>query len=112
MAVIVAPVIMRCANQSFCGGKGLSGGRLIIKPHADFRGDTQQNIICGNTVMYGATEGEAFLAGVGGERFCVRNSGGTAVVEGVGDHGCEYMTGGTVVVLIRWMVVQEMIVIM
>ncbi|MBL8429037.1 MAG: glutamate synthase subunit alpha, partial [Dechloromonas sp.] len=80
-------------------GKGLSGGRLIIKPHADFRGDTQQNIICGNTVMYGATEGEAFLAGVGGERFCVRNSGGTAVVEGVGDHGCEYMTGGTVVVL-------------
>ncbi|MEY4593177.1 MAG: glutamate synthase large subunit [Pseudomonadota bacterium] len=80
-------------------GKGLSGGRIIIKPSADFRGDTQQNIICGNTVMYGATEGEAFLAGVGGERFCVRNSGGTAVVEGVGDHGCEYMTGGTVVVL-------------
>jgi len=80
-------------------GKGLSGGRIIIKPSPDFRGDTQQNIICGNTVMYGATEGEAFLAGVGGERFCVRNSGGTAVVEGVGDHGCEYMTGGTVVVL-------------
>ena len=80
-------------------GKGLSGGRIIIKPHADFRGDTQQNIICGNTVMYGATEGESFFAGVGGERFCVRNSGGTAVVEGVGDHGCEYMTGGTVVVL-------------
>jgi glutamate synthase (NADPH/NADH) large chain len=80
-------------------GKGLSGGRIIIKPSPDFRGDTQQNIICGNTVMYGATEGESFFAGVGGERFCVRNSGGTAVVEGVGDHGCEYMTGGTVVVL-------------
>ena len=80
-------------------GKGLSGGRIIIKPSPDFRGDTQQNIIVGNTVMYGATEGESFFAGVGGERFCVRNSGGTAVVEGVGDHGCEYMTGGTVVVL-------------
>ena len=80
-------------------GKGLSGGRIIIKPSADFRGNTRHNIIVGNTVMYGATEGEAFLAGVGGERFCVRNSGGTAVVEGVGDHGCEYMTGGTVVVL-------------
>jgi len=80
-------------------GKGLSGGRIIIKPSADFRGNTQENIIVGNTVMYGATDGEAFLAGVGGERFCVRNSGGTAVVEGVGDHGCEYMTGGTVLVL-------------
>jgi len=80
-------------------GKGLSGGRIIIKPSPDFRGDTQHNIIVGNTVMYGATDGESFLAGVGGERFCVRNSGGTAVVEGVGDHGCEYMTGGTVVVL-------------
>ena len=80
-------------------GKGLSGGRLIIKPSPDFRGDTQQNIIVGNTVMYGATDGEAFFAGVGGERFAVRNSGGMAVVEGVGDHGCEYMTGGTVVVL-------------
>ncbi len=80
-------------------GKGLSGGRIIIKPHADFRGKTQENIIVGNTVLYGATAGEVFLAGVGGERFAVRNSGGTAVVEGVGDHGCEYMTGGTVVVL-------------
>ncbi|MCL2524727.1 MAG: glutamate synthase large subunit [Betaproteobacteria bacterium] len=80
-------------------GKGLSGGRIVIKPSPDFRGDTQHNIICGNTVMYGATEGECFFAGVGGERFCVRNSGATAVVEGVGDHGCEYMTGGTVVVL-------------
>ena len=80
-------------------GKGLSGGRIIIKPSPDFRGNTQENIIVGNTVLYGATDGEAYLAGVGGERFAVRNSGGTAVVEGVGDHGCEYMTGGTVVVL-------------
>lgn len=80
-------------------GKGLSGGRIVVRPHPDFRGDSAGNIIIGNTVMYGATEGEAFLAGVGGERFCVRNSGGTAIVEGTGDHGCEYMTGGTVVVL-------------
>ena len=80
-------------------GKGLSGGRIVVRPQAEFRGVTCENIIVGNTVMYGATEGESFFAGVGGERFCVRNSGGTAVVEGVGDHGCEYMTGGTVVVL-------------
>ncbi|MER2538218.1 MAG: glutamate synthase-related protein [Azonexus sp.] len=80
-------------------GKGLSGGRIIIKPSPDFRGNTQENIIVGNTVMYGSTDGEAFLAGVGGERFAVRNSGGSAVVEGVGDHGCEYMTGGTIAVL-------------
>ena len=79
--------------------KGLSGGRVIIRPNAAFTADPSRNIICGNTVMYGATDGEAFLNGVAGERFCVRNSGGTAVVEGVGDHGCEYMTGGTVVVL-------------
>ena len=71
----------------------------MVRPQAEFRGVTCENIIVGNTVMYGATEGESFFAGVGGERFCVRNSGGTAVVEGVGDHGCEYMTGGTVVVL-------------
>jgi glutamate synthase (NADPH/NADH) large chain len=80
-------------------GKGLSGGRLIVRPNAGFRCDTSSNIIIGNTVLYGATEGEAFFAGVGGERFAVRNSGATTVVEGVGDHGCEYMTGGTVVVL-------------
>ncbi|MDR1648125.1 MAG: glutamate synthase subunit alpha, partial [Zoogloeaceae bacterium] len=80
-------------------GKGLAGGRIVVKPHPDFRGELPGNIIVGNTVMYGATEGEAFFAGVGGERFCVRNSGATAVIEGVGDHGCEYMTGGTVVVL-------------
>jgi glutamate synthase (NADPH) large chain len=80
-------------------GKGLSGGRIIVRPQAGFRGQSHQNIIIGNTVLYGATEGEAYLSGVGGERFAVRNSGATAVVEGVGDHGCEYMTGGTVVVL-------------
>lgn len=80
-------------------GKGLSGGRIIIRPTNDFRGKSEENIICGNTVMYGAIEGEAFFRGVAGERFCVRNSGATAVVEGTGDHGCEYMTGGTVVVL-------------
>ena len=80
-------------------GKGLSGGRIIVRPDPAFRGATPDNIIVGNTVLYGATEGEAYFAGVGGERFCVRNSGATAVVEGVGDHGCEYMTGGTVVVL-------------
>ncbi len=80
-------------------GKGLSGGRIIVRPNPGFRGDTTSNIIVGNTVLYGATEGEAFFAGVAGERFAVRNSGATAVVEGVGDHGCEYMTGGTVVVL-------------
>ena len=80
-------------------GKGLSGGRIIVRPNAAFIGDTANNIIVGNTVLYGAIEGEAFFAGVAGERFAVRNSGATVVVEGVGDHGCEYMTGGTVVVL-------------
>ena len=80
-------------------GKGLSGGRLAIRPGIDFRGDSTENIIVGNTVLYGATSGEAFFRGVAGERFAVRLSGATAVVEGTGDHGCEYMTGGTVVVL-------------
>ena len=80
-------------------GKGLSGGRIVVRPNPEFAGDPAGNIIIGNTVLYGATEGEAFFSGVGGERFAVRNSGAMAVVEGVGDHGCEYMTGGTVVVL-------------
>lgn len=80
-------------------GKGLCGGRIIIKPPATFRGIAHENIIVGNTVMYGATTGESYLSGVAGERFCVRNSGASAVVEGVGNHGCEYMTGGTVAVL-------------
>src|SRR5574344_2766649 len=85
------------ANDS--AGKGLSGGRLVVHPHADFKGNAAQNIIVGNTVLYGATSGEAFFAGVAGERFAVRLSGASAVVEGTGDHGCEYMTGGTVLVL-------------
>ncbi len=80
-------------------GKGLSGGRVVVRPSLDFRGEAARNIIVGNTALYGATTGEAFLAGVAGERFAVRLSGATAVVEGTGDHGCEYMTGGTVVVL-------------
>jgi glutamate synthase (NADPH/NADH) large chain len=80
-------------------GKGLSGGRIIVRPNTEFRGWAVDNIIVGNTVLYGAIAGEAFLNGVAGERFAVRNSGATAIVEGVGDHGCEYMTGGTVVVL-------------
>jgi glutamate synthase (NADPH/NADH) large chain len=80
-------------------GKGLSGGRLVVRKAAAFRGNPEENIIVGNTVLYGATEGEVFFNGVAGERFCVRNSGAQAVVEGTGDHGCEYMTGGTVVVL-------------
>lgn len=80
-------------------GKGLSGGRIAVRPSIEFRGDATQNIIIGNTALYGATSGEAFFRGVAGERFAVRLSGATAVVEGTGDHGCEYMTGGTVVVL-------------
>ncbi|MDR2331880.1 MAG: glutamate synthase subunit alpha [Burkholderiaceae bacterium] len=82
-------------------GKGLSGGRIVVRPSHEFRGASTANTIVGNTVMFGATRGEAFFAGVAGERFAVRLSGATAVVEGVGDHGCEYMTGGTVVVLGR-----------
>jgi glutamate synthase (NADPH/NADH) large chain len=80
-------------------GKGLSGGRIIVRSPNDFRGFGPDHIIIGNTVLYGATGGEAYFSGVGGERFAVRNSGAAAVVEGTGDHGCEYMTGGTVVVL-------------
>ncbi len=82
-------------------GKGLSGGRIAVRPSIDFRGDAAKNIIVGNTALYGATSGEAFFRGVAGERFAVRLSGATAVVEGTGDHGCEYMTGGTVAVLGR-----------
>jgi glutamate synthase (NADPH/NADH) large chain len=80
-------------------GKGLSGGRIIVYPPRECPIVPEENIIVGNTVLYGAISGEVFLRGVAGERFAVRNSGATAVVEGVGDHGCEYMTGGTVVVL-------------
>ncbi len=80
-------------------GKGLSGGRVVVRPSIDFRGEAIRNTIVGNTVMYGATAGESFFSGVGGERFAVRLSGAITVVEGTGDHGCEYMTGGTVAVL-------------
>jgi glutamate synthase domain-containing protein 2/glutamate synthase domain-containing protein 1/glutamate synthase domain-containing protein 3 len=80
-------------------GKGLSGGVLALRPPEDARFVAEQNVIAGNTVLYGATAGKAFFRGLVGERFAVRNSGATAVVEGVGDHGCEYMTGGVVVVL-------------
>ena len=79
--------------------KGLCGGKIVIRPPQNFKGIDEKNIIVGNTVMYGATSGETYFRGVAGERFCVRNSGAAAVVEGVGNHGCEYMTGGTVVVL-------------
>ncbi|NCS75661.1 MAG: glutamate synthase subunit alpha, partial [Gallionella sp.] len=80
-------------------GKGLCGGRIIVKPADDSKLVAEDNIIVGNTVLYGATAGEVYFRGVAGERFAVRNSGASAVVEGVGDHGCEYMTGGLVVVL-------------
>jgi len=80
-------------------GKGLSGGRLIVRPPSQSRFAAEENILIGNVVLYGATGGEAFFSGMAGERFAVRNSGATAVVEGVGDHGCEYMTNGLVVVL-------------
>ncbi len=82
-------------------GKGLSGGKLVVYPPKGSRFKPEENIIIGNVAMYGATSGKAFINGVAGERFCVRNSGARAVVEGVGDHGCEYMTGGCVVVLGR-----------
>jgi glutamate synthase (ferredoxin) len=80
-------------------GKGLSGGKLIVYPPKEATFQPEDNIIIGNVALYGATSGSAFINGIAGERFCVRNSGATAVVEGVGDHGCEYMTGGCVVVL-------------
>jgi glutamate synthase (NADPH/NADH) large chain len=85
-------------TNDYCG-KGLSGGRISVQPSPKFRGEPTENIITGNVVLYGAIAGEAYFRGVAGERFAVRNSGAMAVVEGVGDHGCEYMTGGTVAVL-------------
>jgi len=87
-------------TNDYCG-KGLSGGRISVQPSPKFRGEPTENIITGNVVLYGAIAGEAYFRGVAGERFGVRNSGASAVVEGVGDHGCEYMTGGTVAVLGR-----------
>jgi len=85
------------ANDYF--GKGLSGGKLSVHPDSKFKGDAGENIIIGNVALFGATGGEAYINGIAGERFCVRNSGAVAVVEGCGDHGLEYMTGGTVVIL-------------
>jgi glutamate synthase (ferredoxin) len=84
--------------NDYCG-KGLSGGKLIVKAPAASSFEPRDTIIAGNVVLYGATAGEAYFNGHVGERFCVRNSGAHAVVEGVGDHGCEYMTGGRVVIL-------------
>ena len=80
-------------------GKGLSGGRIIVRPPEEAPFAAEDNIVAGNVILYGATGGEVFLRGQVGERFCVRNSGAIAVVEGVGDHACEYMTGGRVVIL-------------
>jgi glutamate synthase (NADPH) large chain len=80
-------------------GKGLSGGRLVVRPPAAATFTAEEQVIAGNVIGYGATSGEIFLRGLVGERFCVRNSGALAVAEGTGDHGCEYMTGGRVVIL-------------
>ena len=88
-----------CGDANDYLGKGLSGGTIIVRPPAGSRFKAEENIIAGNVALYGATSGTAYISGIAGERFCVRNSGVNAVVEGVGDHGCEYMTGGTVVVL-------------
>ena len=85
------------ANDYF--GKGLSGGKLVIKAPEDAGYDAENNMIIGNVALYGATSGEAYIAGMAGERYCVRNSGAKSVVEGVGEHGCEYMTGGVAVIL-------------
>lgn len=85
------------ANDYF--GKGMSGSKLIVYPPRGSKFSAEEQIIIGNVAFYGATEGEAYVNGIAGERFCVRNSGVHAVVEGVGDHGCEYMTGGQVIVL-------------
>jgi glutamate synthase (ferredoxin) len=88
-----------CGDSNDYIGKGLSGGKIIVKAPAEAGYDAENNIIIGNVALYGATLGEAYFQGIAGERFAVRNSGATAVVEGVGEHGCEYMTGGRVVVI-------------
>ncbi len=88
-----------CGDSNDYFGKGLSGGKLAVYAPKEAKYNPEENIIIGNVALYGATSGEAYIAGMAGERFCVRNSGATAVVEGVGEHGCEYMTGGRVVVL-------------
>ncbi len=93
----VTMVLSGDSNDYF--GKGLSGGKLVVFPPKESRFQPEENIIIGNVALYGATSGKAFINGIAGERFCVRNSGALAVVEGVGDHGCEYMTGGIAVIL-------------
>ncbi len=93
----VTMILTGDSNDYF--GKGLSGGKLVLAPPAGSRFKAEDNIIVGNVALYGATSGKAFIGGVAGERFCVRNSGALAVAEGVGDHGCEYMTGGVAVIL-------------
>ena len=90
-------LLLNLSNDYF--GKGLSGGKLIVYSPAKAKYKADENIIIGNVALFGATSGKAFIAGVAGERFCVRNSGATVVVEGVGDYGCEYMTGGCAVIL-------------
>ena len=89
--------VMGNCNDYF--GKGLSGGKLIVQVPRESSFEADKNIIIGNVALYGATSGEIYVNGIAGERFCVRNSGATAVVEGIGDHGCEYMTGGVAVIL-------------
>ncbi len=100
MAFGVPGVTVRVEGEvnDYCG-KGLSGGKVIVYPPTECSFEAEKNIIAGNVVLYGATSGEVYLRGIAGERFCVRNSGAHAVVEGVGDHGCEYMTGGVAVIL-------------
>src|SRR5206468_8652759 len=93
----VTPELTGAANDYV--GKGLSGGRIAVRQPAEAGRDAAANIVVGNTVLYGAIAGEAYFNGVAGERFAVRNSGAVAVAEGAGDHACEYMTGGVVLVL-------------
>src|SRR5699024_9939709 len=88
-----------CGDTNDYFGKGLSGGQLIVYPPKEATYPADENMIIGNVAFYGATSGKAFICGMAGERFCVRNSGARVVVEGVGEHGCEYMTGGVAVVL-------------
>src|SRR4029078_2992547 len=88
-----------CGDANDYIGKGMSGGRIVVYPPANVRFQPESNVIIGNVALYGAPAGDMFACGLAGERFAVRNSGARAVVEGVGDHGCEYMTGGVVVVL-------------
>ena len=99
MSVVVAGGGDSGTTTTTGGGKGMGGGEIVIRPPRESRFRTHENVIMGNAVLYGATAGRLFAAGRAGERFCVRNSGATAVVEGTGDHACEYMTGGVAIIL-------------